>query len=302
MRRRAGLAALVATAVPFLGCTGEGPRPAEDPPGAEGTPSVEAAPEPIVVVDANGRSVSLARPARRIVSLVPSATATLHAIGADAAVVGRTDFDDQPWAADLPSVGGGLEPSLEALVALDPDLVVRFAGEQDTRTRDRLDDLGLTRIDIRPESLDDIFETVRILGAVTGRDTVADSLAGEIRAGLDRVRRAASRLPRLRVAYVLGGSPPWVSGPGTYIDEILTLVGGDNVFSDLDAFYTSVGPEAMRSREIDVVLVSGPADFDERLTPDARIVRVDADLEIPGPDVAVAARRLAEALHGRPLR
>lgn len=256
----------------------------------------------IRVVDASGAEVSLPAPARRIVSLVPSATQTLGAIGAERALVGRTDFDTEPWASGLPSVGGGIEPNLEAIVALEPDLVIRFAGTQDPRTPARLDDLGIPHVAVRPDHVDDIYGTAELLGAVTGHGAAADSLVAAIRNGLQALGTRAAELPRLRVAYVLGGTPPWVSGPDTYIDEIVSLAGGDNVFNDLGALYSAVSPEQLRTRNIDVVLVSEAGTFDARLTPGARVVDVGDTLEIPGPGVVDAAYHVAELMHGRSLR
>lgn len=237
-------------------------------------------------------------PATRIISLVPSATLTLREIGAADRLVGRTDFDTAAWVADLPSVGGGLEPNLEAIVSLRPDLVVRFAGSQDRRTPARLDDLGIPHIAVRPDRIEDVLETVRILGRATGLERSAAELVTRIEAGLADVEERVRPYPRKRVAYVLGGTPPWVAGSGTYIHELVTLAGGDNVFADLGELYAGVSPEEIRSREIDVVLVSGPNVFDASLAPDARIEIVDASIEIPGPHLADAALHLAELLHG----
>lgn len=290
----ASVASVTLVALPLVFVAGCRDEPSANAPAATA--------EPMRVTDASGREIALAAPARRIVSLVPSATATLHAIGADAALAGRTDFDTQEWASALPSVGGGIEPNLEAIVALRPDLVVRFGGTQDPRTPERLDDLGIPHLSVRPDHVDDIYRTARILGAVTGHDAQADSLVAAIRAGLDELAARAAALPRERVAYVLGGTPPWVSGSGTYIDEVVSLAGGDNVFSDLDVLYSSVSPEQLRTRDIDVVLVSAEGSFDASLTPGARVEVVGDALEIPGPDVVSAAYHVAELLHGRSLR
>ena len=256
----------------------------------------------IAFVDAAGQRHVLEEPARRIVSLVPSATETLRALGADTLLVGVTDYDRWPWADSLPSVGGGLEPNLEALVALRPDAVIRFEGEQDPRTPARLDELGIRHVAVRPVSLDDLYETNRIVGALTGRPQAADSLTREIRAGLRRLSEAVGPLPRKRVAFMLGGSPPWVSGPGTYVSEILAVLGAENVFQDLDRPYAAVSPEELRSRDIDVVLVSTEGTYDLSLTPDARVENVGDALDAPGPDVVSGARRVAEAVHGREIR
>lgn len=293
MSRRGRAALLTPAVLLFLtGCAGD--RPAER--------SRTEASDPVRVTDASGRVVELPGVARRIVSLVPSATQTLRAIGADDALVGRTDFDAEPWTRSIPSVGGGLEPNVEAIVALQPDLVVRFGGPQDPRTPTRLDELGIPHVAVRPDHVEDIYGTARLLGRVTGREAQADSLVATIRRGLAGLADAASALPRRRVVYLLGGSPPWVAGPDTYIDELLSLAGGNNVFGDLGALYAAVSPEQLRTRDIEVVLLSGEGTFDASLTPGARVEEVDASLEIPGPGVVDAAYRVAERLHGRSLR
>lgn len=254
------------------------------------------------VIDASGARVELAHPARRVVSLVPSATQTLLAIGADGVLVGRTDFDTEARLATIPSVGGGLEPNLEAIVALEPDLVIRFEGAQDPRTPAGLDELGIPHLAVRPDHVEDIYRTAELLGAVTGHEGEAAALVRSIRSGLRELSERASSLPRTRVAYVLGGTPPWVAGPGTFIDEIVSLAGGDNVFSDLKVLYSAVSPEQLLTRDIEVVLVSGAGAFDSTLTPTARVADVGDALEIPGPDVVDAAYHVAELLHGRSLR
>jgi len=252
-------------------------------------------------VDADGKEVRLAVPVRRVVSLVPSATLTLDAIGARDVLVARTDFDTASWAAPLPSVGGGLEPSVETIVALRPDLVIRFGGPQDARTPARLDELGIPHLSIRPDDIEDVFSTIRLLGHVTGRDEAADSLVSRLRRELDTVQRGAEGVPPVRTTYVLGGDPPWVAGSGTYVDEIIRLAGGVNVFSDLGSLYAAVSPEELVARDIDVVLLQKGSTFDRRLVEGTRIVEVGGDLELPGPGVAEAAREVARALReGRP--
>lgn len=267
----------------------------EDPAGGDSA-------TPLEFVDASGATVELSSPAGRVVSLVPSATATLRAMGRDDVLVGRTDYDTQPWFAELPSVGGGLEPNLEAIVALRPDLVVRFAGEQDIRTPARLQDLGIAVMAVRPDRVDDIYRTAELLGVAIDDRAAADSLVHAVRRGLAEAQEAVRPLPRQRVAYVLGGSPPWIAGPDTFIGEVIAMMGGDNAFADLEPLYAAVSPEELRSRPVDVVLVSGSSPFDASLVPGARIERVSAEHEIPGPSVVAAAWVIGERIHGRALR
>ena len=256
----------------------------------------------ILLVDATGLEVTLQEPARRIISLVPSATQILKALGVGHVLVGRTDFDNEDWVISVPSLGGGLAPNFEKIIALNPDLVVLFAGDQDPHTRSRLDDFGITQVAIRPDRLTDLYASIILLGQATGTETVADSIISTIKKDLTDLQRWTATRPKLRTVYLLGGSPPWVAGPDTYIDEILRLAGGRNVFSDLEFLYGPVSPEQIRFREIDVVLVSDRSQFDAMLTPGARIEEIGNTLEFPGPNVAQAARHVAELLHRDLLR
>lgn len=250
----------------------------------------------VTLTDADGRRVHLARPAARVISLVPSATQILAALGAAGLVVARTDHDTVSWAQVLPSVGGGLQPSLEAVVAARPDLVVRFAGPQDTRTPAALDELGIPHVGIRPDRIADALDAVRLLGEATGRGAAADSLVRRLQAELDSVRAATAGLPPLRVAYVLGGDPPWVAGPGTYIQELLEIAGGENAFADLGSLYAAVSVEEFLARDIDLILTPAAGRLDARVTAGLRVVEVGDALEFPGPGVAEAARTVAALL------
>jgi len=252
----------------------------------------------IEVVDADSTKVDLTVPVHRVVSLVPSATQTLDALGARSLLVGRTDFDTATWSADIPSVGGGLHPSVETIVSLHPDLVILFGGRQDPQTPTRLDELGIPHIAIRPDRIADVKRSVEILGRVTGHLERADSLVSSMDRELAAVRTEVTGLPHPRVAYVLGGQPPWVAGPGTYIDELIGIAGGINVFADLDRLYAPVSPEQLVARRPDVVLLPPGATFDRTLVPGARVETVNGDLERPGPDVAEQARGLARLIHG----
>lgn len=251
----------------------------------------------LTLTDADGRQVRLSGPARRVVSLVPSATQTLDALGAAEVVVARTDHDTASWTRALPSVGGGLQPSLEAIVAARPDLVIRFGGPQDPRTPDGLDRLGVPHLAIRPDRIADVLESARLLGRAVGREAAADSLVREIEAALDSVRASTAGRDRVRMAYVLGGDPPWVAGPGTYLDELIELAGGENAFGDLGSLYAAVSVEDFIARRVALVVTSDAGRLDPRAARGARVVEVGDALEIPGPGVADAARLLARIVH-----
>ena len=251
---------------------------------------------PVTVEDASGSVLVFQAPPTRIISLVPSATRTLQELGAQHLLVARTEHDTGSDLAHLPSVGGGLEPSLETLVALEPDLVIRFAGVSVRSTPSRLDDLGIRHLALRLDKVADVGTMVEELGAVTGLAARARELVEEMNATLEEIRQRVKGRPRVRVAYILGGSPPWVAGPGTFIDELLTAAGGENAFSDLEALYGPVSPEEFLVREFDLLLAPVGA---EVVLPFVRapLIRVSPALELPGSDLAQAAWHLAEILH-----
>jgi len=256
---------------------------------------------PIQLEDASGSFLVFHKPPSRVVSLVPSATQTLLALESMGALVGRTEYDTGSALAHLPSVGGGLEPSLETLVALAPDLVIRFAGESDLSTPARLDDMGVTHMAIRLDRVDDVRALMEDLGTIMGRGDRARELVTEMDATLLEIQRRVQGQPRVRVAYILGGNPPWVAGPGTFIDELLTTAGGENSFSDLTALYGPVSPEEFLVRDIDLLLAPEGGEVLLSST-NIPLLRVSPAFELPGPDLARAAWHLAELLHPEAFR
>lgn len=266
-----------------------------DPPAPPGADAPDGVPRG-AVVDAAGRVFPPGPAPRRILSLVPSATETLLALGLGDRLVGRTDFDTAAALSALPSVGGGLEPSLELVVALAPDLVVRFAGQTDPRTPARLDDLGIAHVAVRPELTDDALAVIRDLGVLTHRRAAADSLLEGIRAQLETVRQQVAGLPPVRAAFLLDGTPSWAAGPGSFIGELMTLAGGVNVFHDLERPYAPVSAEALLTRDLEVVLT--PAPGRPAGVPDGvRVQRVSELTQLPGPRLGEAAAEIARALH-----
>lgn len=292
---RRHLAAAGATLLILAACAPDAPDSTIQQSGA---PSGEAlSGNGISLVDAAGQRLSLETPALRIVALVPAANDILLALGDTARLVGRTNFDTVPALQHLPSVGGGLGPDLEVLTTLTPDLVIRFEGSSDTTTPARLDELGIAHLAVRPDKIADIFDMITWLGLVTGRTARAEALASDLKAQLDAVREQTRDEPSVRAVFLMGGTPPWAAGPGTFIDELITLAGGVNALADLPELYAAVNPEVLATRAIDVVLTAPGVELDERITLQRRVARVTPDVVIPGPSLGRAARDVARALH-----
>jgi iron complex transport system substrate-binding protein len=289
----ARLLALTACAMLAAACGDRAPQAGADR-------AAEAAPEafePVVLVDAAGRTHDVARPPARIVSLVPSATAVLLALGADDRLVARTDFDTAQALAALPSVGGGLQPNLEVLLSLRPDLVIRFEGPSDPGTPEQLERVGIAHFAVRPDGIDDVRRIIGEMGALIGRTRAADSLVADIDGTLAAVQARVSSLPPVRTAFVMGGTPPWVAGAGTFIHELIRIAGGVNVFADLRELYAPVGPEELVARGADVYLLLKGTDLDARLSRGMRVQEVGMGVQLPGPNLGAAAFEVARALH-----
>lgn len=252
------------------------------------------------------------RPPQRIVSLIPSATEIVIALGAADRVVARSDYDVDPALAHLPSVGPGLTPSLEQLTVLQPDLVVAWPDNPSRSVIGRLSDLGVEIYAPQVQTLADIKRTARELGRILGTEPAAESLVTSIEAELGALRTAVAGRERPAVFYVVWYDPPTTTGSGTYIHELIEIAGGRNIFVDAPGLWPRVSLEEVVRRQPDIVLVSqteeNPIDIELlssavgwrelRAVRDGNVVPVDANLfNRPGPRVAEAARRLARLLH-----
>jgi len=263
----------------------------------------------IVVTDDAGRVVRLARPARRVVALMPSGTETLIALGATAQIVGRTDFDTDPAVVALPSVGGGIDPSLERLLALRPDLVLGWETEK-PQLRERLRELGIPVFAVRTTDTTDVFRAIGNLGRLTGHAPAADALAARIRGELAAVRASVAGLPRRSALFIVWNDPPMTVGPGTFVSQLIDVAGGRSLFPEVAQPWPTVSLEEIVRRQPDVVLVpvgeSGSPRMDVK-GPGWRELRalrgrgpalLPADLvNRPGPRLGEAARRIRDAIH-----
>ncbi|HUP21112.1 MAG TPA: helical backbone metal receptor [Gemmatimonadota bacterium] len=293
---RTWIGRMVAAAAVAAACGGE-PEAQPEAPGA------------VAVVDDAGRRVALPAPARRIVSLVPSVTETVVALGGADRLVARTRYDLDPALAELPSVGGGLDPAVEALVGLRPDLVVAWNARDDRILRPRLAQAGIPVYSAAVEDTAAVFSTIERIGILLGRAGAADSLARTLR---DSLAAVAAEAPAVRpaVLYLIDGDPPRTAGAASFIGQLVGIAGGRAAFPELDAAWPAVSLEAILARSPDViVLPEGPGlptakDLSSRpgwrdlpaLEGD-RVVRVPADLLArPGPGIARAARALRTGL------
>lgn len=227
--------------------------------------SEEAGASPIEVTDGLGRTVRLERHAERIVSLAPSNTEILFAIGAGGQVVGRDDFSDYPEAAlELPSVGGSFgEINYEALIELQPDLV--FAGEITPAEQVRqMEDLGLTVFWLaNPVTIQGMFTNLETTSLLTGHVDETRELIEDLTDRFETVQQALAEVEeRPLVFYEIDGSDPlapWTSGKGTFIDTLIQLAKGKNIGRVLEGDYGQISIEELLVQNPDIILLGDAA-------------------------------------------
>ena len=277
----------------------------------------EPAPTPqeraLVVIDDAGREVRLDAPAQRVVSLLPTVTDLMLALHVEDRLIARTDFDTDARLAALPSLGGGLTPSVEWLVQQQPHLVIAWPDQGTRSLVGRLASVGVPVYAARSETIDDTDRILDRLGTLLDIERQADSLRTSIRTALDSVRAAVSARPPVRVAYVVGLDPPMVAAAGTFIDELITIAGGRNIFPDLE-LWPQVNPEELVQRDPEVIMIADtgtddpvtalrrlPGWRDLRAVRSGRVHRVSPFFfNRSGPTMPNAARELAQFFHPAP--
>ena len=251
-------------------------RPAADRPAA--------AAGPLSAVDDAGRTITLAAPARRVVSLLPSFTEILFALGAGDRLVGRTAWCDYPPdALAVPSVGDGMPPNVEAVAARRPDLVLLYHSGSNVTAADQLAGLGIPAVLLHLDRLEDLGPAARLIGRLTGREAQAESLA----ATMDSLASQPTPARRGSLVFVVWDNPPIVIGRGSYLDGLAALAGARNVFSDVAAPSAQVSLETIAARDPDWVAVlsdsaAPPAFAARREWRAVRAVRTGRFLNLPG--------------------
>jgi iron complex transport system substrate-binding protein len=165
----------------------------------------------------------------RVVSLAPSMTDLVVALGHARRLVGVTRFDTAKEVASLPRVGGFLDPSAEAVVALRPDLVLWLTDGSALAPVQRIADLGIPVLAVPVIGVADVIAATHAVAKALGDAPAGERLAAEIEGAIGRARARAASLPRKRVLLLVGRQPLVVAGPGSYPDELLRIVGATNV-------------------------------------------------------------------------
>jgi iron complex transport system substrate-binding protein len=264
----------------------------------------------VTVQDDRGTTVSLARPAERIVSLAPHATELLFAAGAGSRMVGAVDWSDYPPAArEIPRVGSYVQPDLERIVALKPDLVVAWYSGNEPRLVERLRALGYPVYVSEMRALEEVPAGIERLGRLSGTDAAANRAAADFRARRDRLQKTYAAAVPVRVFYQIWDKPLMTINNEHLITRVMELCGGRNVFGDLPMLTPHLDVEGVLVANPQVIVASGmgearPDWLDNwRRWPDLTAVKnghlffVPPDfLQRPTPRILDGAQQMCEAL------
>ncbi|MBE0433769.1 cobalamin-binding protein [candidate division WOR-3 bacterium] len=238
----------------------------------------------------------------RIVSLSPAMTEILFSIGAGDKIVGVTTFCDFPEETrNITKVGDFSHPSIERIIGLKPDLVIVNLPEQ-SRVKRELEKMNVRTFVSSPASLSELYSELSALGAELGLQKTADSLVSYIK---DNLQAEVSSEPK-RVYVEISPRPLVTIGSATFLNDLIHMAGGVNIFADLDKDYPVVGQEAVITRDPDIIIVLHPEDItgrtgwqNVRAIKDGR-VRTDLDpdhLMRPGPRLVRGFKQLKAAIN-----
>ncbi|MFB3765187.1 MAG: ABC transporter substrate-binding protein [Methanotrichaceae archaeon] len=275
--------------------------------------------KPITVTDDMGRIVDIAKAPERIISLAPSNTEILFALGLGNNVVGVTKYCNYPPEVEslkdsgkLAVIGGYIDPDLEKILSLHPDLILAT----DVNINDivpALEKAGIPTFVVKSNNLSGILASIRKIGKITGKEAEASTLTSQMESRIKAVSDKVNQLPKKKVLYIVWHDPVQTVGKGTFEDEIIELAGGTNIFHELSG-YPQVDPEAIAVRNPEVIIactgmgegMDQPfqwAKTDKSLNQtDARhnnrIYEADADIMTrPGPRIVEGLEMFARYIH-----
>ena len=252
----------------------------------------------------------------RIICMAPSITEIVFAFGLGERVVGVSDFCDYPpEARSRTKIGGVVNPNMEAIVALSPDLVLALPNVTHESLFRSLRLLGINVVTVRNDTLDDLFTTIGKIGEETSKQQEAKEMGDRLHAKFSAVKEMIADRPRKRVMFIVGVDPLFVAGKGTFIDELIEIAGGENIAGDSLSKYPQLGIERVVAMAPEVILYTS---LNFELTPEqekmanelwspypsipavekGRIHGLVADyVTLPGPRLDIGVEEMVRAIH-----
>ena len=267
---------------------------------------------PRTFVDDLGRKIFLAKAPTRVVSLAPSITEILYAIGLNDEIVGVTEFCDYPPAAKQKPKVGYAQPNIEAIVTLQPDLVLAPRAFLRADLLAKLEQLKVPTFVVDPESFEEIPSRIQTVGRILNRSSSADGVAMAMRQRIAEIRSKMETVARVRVLYVLNSQPLITVGPGSYLDQVIKVAGGSNIAAQTSVPYPHLNMETVLKEDPEIIIFPiGKAEgipLSEQqqwlrwtslsAVKQGRLHQISADvLNRPGPRIVEGLEALARIIH-----
>ncbi|WP_174715271.1 ABC transporter substrate-binding protein [Paenibacillus sp. DCT19] len=319
------VASLLSAAALALALAGCGNATTNEGSGASQQPAQEQSQEqtttdlktqyPLTVTDATGETFTFEKAPAKIVSVSPAETESLFALGLDEQIVGVSDFDDYPEAATTkPKMGGVSKPNEESIIAADADIVFTGISMNEEAVK-KFRDLGIVIFKTDPKSVDDVAKNIETFGQITDTQEKAQEIIAKMKQDVTDVTEAVKAVkPEEKKNVYVEFSPGWTVGKGEFMDELITLAGGNNVASDLQG-WNEINEENIIAANPDVILYANDVIDENSKTldqiikarsgwdqitavKDDAVIGLDANLlSRPGPRVTEGLKAVAKAIY-----
>lgn len=260
------------------------------------------------VTDEAGKRVRVPLRPQRIITLAPNLTEIVYAIGAGERLVGNTTFCDYPAEAkQVAKVGDTLQPNIERIIALRPEVIfISTASQLETFTK-QLNERGIAVFVTNPHDLEGVFRSIKTLGDLLGQEVQAEKLISDLRARAARVEEATKARPPVTVFYQVSPSPLWTAGRKSWITDLIRRAGGKSVTGEVEGEWMRFSDEAaLASRPEAIIMATSSGDKMEvaaalQKSPaviNKRVYGINGDyLSRPGPRLVEGLEQIARVLH-----
>lgn len=259
------------------------------------------------VTDEAGKRVRVPTRPQRIITLAPNLTEIVYAIGAGDRLVGNTTYCDYPQEAkQVAKVGDTLQPNIERIIALKPDIIlISTASQLETFTK-QLDERRIAIFITDPHDLEGIFRSIKTLGDLLGQQQQAEKLVNDLRERVASVETAVNDRPPVTVFYQVSAEPLWTAGRRSWITDLIRRAGGRSVTAEVEGEWMRYSDEAaLAARPEAIIMATGQEKMKVAAalekSPAAinkRVYEISGDyLSRPGPRLVEGLEQIARALH-----
>jgi iron complex transport system substrate-binding protein len=260
------------------------------------------------ITDESGKRVRVPLRPQRIITLAPNLTEIVYALGAGDRLVGNTTYCDYPAEAKkVEKVGDTLQPNIEKIIALKPDVIlITTASQLETFTK-QLDERGIPIFVTEPHDLEGVFRSIKTLGDLLGQQEQSDKLVGDLRARTSAVEDRIKSLPVVTVFYQVSPSPLWTAGRRSWITDLIKRAGGQSVTAEVEGEWMRYSDEAAMASKPEAIIMATGGEEKMEVAPalqkspaalNKRVYGISGDyLSRPGPRLVDGLEQMARALH-----